>query len=66
MEKTYRLTLDISDPDVPFKVERSIYSESRNMAQTFSLFSIELIRLLRELHDKELLERQMQNDDIPF
>lgn len=65
-ERIYDLRLDIKKPDVPFAIERSIGVQSGDLVQVFAKFQIELIKLLKELHQEEILEIRMENDDIPF
>jgi hypothetical protein len=65
-ERRYDLRLDIKDPDVPFSVGRSIAASSGDLVQVFSMFQIELVRLLRELHEEEMMELRLKDDDIPF
>lgn len=65
-EKIYDLTLSIKNPDVPFQVERSIGVQSGNLIEVFAKFQLELIILLKELHDEELAVIRMEDDDIPF
>lgn len=59
--KRYDLTLDIKNPDVPFKIERSIGVQGGSLIEVFSKFHIELIRLLEELKQEAI-----DDDDIPF
>lgn len=68
-EKIYSLRLDIKNPDIPFTVEKSICTESGDLIQVFSGFQLELVKLMRQLHQEELDERGPNpafNDDIPF
>lgn len=66
MERIFELTLDVKDPDVPFQIKKSIGVSSGDLIQVFSQFQVQLVQLLKELHEEELLEVRMQNDDIPF
>lgn len=65
-EVIYSLRLDIKKPDVPFAVQKSICSESGDLVKVFSHFQLQLVQLLRELHEEEIQAIRMENDDIPF
>jgi len=67
--KIYQLTLDIKNPDVPFTIEKSISTSSGDLIIVFSQFQLQLVQLLRELHEENLKEQLALhglNDDIPF
>lgn len=64
MNKIYCLTLDIKNPDIPFKIERSIGVQSGDLIQVFAKFQLELIRFLTEMHEDEMIKKY--DDDIPF
>ena len=66
MERIYSLRLDIKNPDIPFKVTKSICTESGDLIQVFSNFQLQLVQLLKELKEEEILAIRMENDDIPF
>ena len=66
-EYIFDLTLTVKDPNVPFKILRSTGVQSGDLIQVFSRFQLQLVQLLKELHEVELLEVRMQNDEeIPF
>lgn len=68
-ERIFDLRLDVKNPDTPFAVNRSISVQSGDLVEVFSRFQIELVRLLRELHDEDLQEQLKlhgADDDVPF
>jgi len=65
-ERIYSLRLDVKEPNVPFAVGKSICVESGDILQVFSRFQLELVRLLKELHEEEIRELRITDDDIPF
>jgi hypothetical protein len=64
-ERIFVLTLDVKDPDTPFKVERSVSVESGDLTYVLSNFPLKLVQLLREL-EKEDSHDMGADDDIPF
>lgn len=67
-EYIYSLTLDVKRADVPFRVVRSIGTESGDLIKVFSHFQLQLAQLLKDLHEEEIseLRRISVDDDIPF
>lgn len=71
-ERIYELRLDIKNPDLPFAIERSIAVSSGDLIQVFSKFQLDLVKLLRDLHEEEMdearanLMEELGDNDIPF
>jgi len=67
-EYIYNLTLSIKDPDIPFAIVKSIRTQSGDLIKVFSQFQLQLVQLLKELHEENLneLKRKEVDDDIPF
>ena len=65
-ERIFELTLYIKEPNLPFKFNKQISTSSGDLVQVFATFQIQLVQLLKELHEEELNELRMGNDNIPF
>lgn len=67
-EVIYSLTLDVKHPDIPFAVQKSISSQSGDLVKVFAHFQLQLVTLLRQMHEEELDEERAKyyDNDIPF
>ena len=63
-KRIFKLTLDVKNPDIPFRVIHSVSSESGDLVKVFAHFQLELVRLLRQLKEED--ERNKVDDEIPF
>lgn len=64
--KIFDLTFTVRNPDVPFKVESHETFSSGDIVWVLTQFQLHLIKVLKDIHEKEILDIRMENDDIPF
>lgn len=65
-ERIFELQLDVKNPDTPFAVTRSIGTSSGDLVQVFATFQLQLVQLLRELHEEDIRDKIYEKDNIPF